>query len=641
MEIKQYFSIARRWAWLLILGLILGAAGGYYFADQQTPVYQATTRFVLLRPVQTGYDYNSYLESQQLAKTYVQLLTSRPVLDAASAELGYPVLVEQARAQQSDDSQFIQLFVEDSNPDHAAAIANVLVTALINQNESMQSVRYANSEENLKKNLETVESQITNLQNQIDNISTATVQDQVAKVQGEITSLQAQTSELEIRLEELSKLKTLTPEESTEMAEKQARLDQLHPILELYQQIYTNLIVLGKPVDGAVDDTSTRLTQLQTTLNLYQQIYLNLLNNLEAVRLARVQSTPTVIQTEPAIVPIEPIRPRPLQTTALAGAVGLMLMAGIAFLIEYLDDTLKTPSDIERVLGVPVIGYIAQLQFKHKSAEQIYVAQQPRSPVSEAFRSLRTNLEYAGVDQPIKTIIVTSPSPAEGKTTIASNLAVIIAQSGKKVVLLDADLRRPCVHRVTGVPNRLGLSDLFRGNTNLSAAGRALPGLPNLAIIPSGSLPPNPVELLGSEKMGRILNSILETADVVVIDTPPSMVTDAQVLAKKADAVLLVVRPGHTHTDAAAATIEMFNRANSRIVGVVLNRIPRNRAYYYGGYRYYSSYNYYNPYSGNGYHSEEVPDVSGNSSKRNSLMTRLFKKEKSQAENSPNEASGN
>ncbi len=639
MEIRQYFSIARRWAWLLILGLFLGAGGGYYFTTRQTPTYQATARFVLLRPVQTAYDYNSYLESQQLAKTYVQLLTSRPVLDAASAELGYPVLAEQARAQQSDDSQFIQLLVEDSNPEHAAAIANVLITALINQNESMQAVRYANSEENLKKNIETVEGQIANLQNQIDNISTATVQDQVVKVQGQIADLQAQTSELESRIEELSKKRTLTPEEGVEMAEKQASLDQLQPILDLYQQIYTNLVVLGKPVDSN-NDTTTRLAQLQTTLNLYQQIYLNLLNNLEAVRLARVQSTPTVIQTEPAIVPFEPIRPKPLQTTALAGAVGLMLMAGIAFLVEYLDDTLKTPSDIERVLGVPVIGYIAQLKYKNKTAEQVYVAQQPRSPVSEAFRSLRTNLDYAGVDKPIKTIIVTSPSPAEGKTTIAANLAVIIAQSGKKVVLLDADLRRPRIHRLTGIPNRLGLSDLFRGNTNLSAAGRVVASLPNLAIIPSGSLPPNPVELLGSEKMSRILNSILETADVVVIDTPPSMVTDAQVLARKADAVLLVVRPGHTHADTAAATLEMFNRANSRIVGVVLNRIPRNRSYYYGGYRYYSPYNYYNPYSGNGYHSEETPVISGNRRKGNSLIGKLFKREKETTESDSREVSG-
>ncbi|MFZ5919772.1 MAG: polysaccharide biosynthesis tyrosine autokinase [Chloroflexota bacterium] len=639
MEIRQYFSIARRWAWLLILGLILGAGGGYYFTTRQTPIYQATTRFVLLRPVQTGYDYNSYLESQQLAKTYVQLLTSRPVLDAASNELGYPVLVEQVRAQQSEDSQFIQLVVEDSNPDHAEDIANVLVTALINQNESMQAVRYANSEENLKKNIETVQGQITNLQNQIDNISTATVQDQVTKVQGQIVSLQAQISELETRIEELSKKRTRTDEENAEILDKQANLDQLQPILDLYQQVYTNLVVLGKPVDST-NDTSTRLAQLQTTLNLYQQIYLNLLNNLETVRLARVQSTPTVIQTEPAVVSEDPIRPKPLQTTALAGAVGLMLMAGIAFLVEYLDDTLKTPTDIERVLGVPVIGYIAQLKYKDKSAEQIYVAHQPRSPVSEAFRSLRTNLEYAGVDQPIKTIIVTSPSPAEGKTTIAANLAVIIAQSGKKVVLLDADLRRPRIHRLTGVPNRLGLSDLFRGNTNLSAAGRVLPHLPNLAVIPSGSLPPNPVELLGSEKMGRILGSILETADVVVIDTPPSMVTDAQVLARKADAVLLVVRPGYTHADTAAATLEMFNRANSRIVGVVLNRIPRNRSYYYGGYRYYSPYNYYNPYSGNGYHAEETPDISGNNRHRNSLASRLFRREKKQEMETSDETGG-
>jgi capsular exopolysaccharide synthesis family protein len=325
-------------------------------------------------------------------------------------------------------------------------------------------------------------------------------------------------------------------------------------------------------------------------LELYQQIYLNLLNSLETIRLARLQNTPNIVQIEPATAPIDPIRPRPLMNTVLAAVVGLMLAAGIVFLIEYLDDTLKTPDDIERALGIPVLGFVAEMQYKGKSAEEVYVTRQPRSPVSEAFRSLRTNLDFASVERPIHTLLITSTAPSEGKTTIAANLAAIISQTGKRVALLDADMRRPRVHSLLGLPNRDGLSNLFRGQTSGQMIARKIENMPNFMVITSGSLPPNPAELLGSEKMSQILNNLQTVNDMIVIDSPPSLVADAQVLAAKVDAVLFVVQPGVTHAETARSSLESFKRAGARVVGVVLNRIPRNRSYYYGGYKYYSPY---------------------------------------------------
>jgi capsular exopolysaccharide synthesis family protein len=342
-------------------------------------------------------------------------------------------------------------------------------------------------------------------------------------------------------------------------------------------------------MDTAGSD-SIRLEQLQKTLDLYQGIYVNLLNNLETLRLARLQNTPNIVQIEPAAVPDEPIRPRPLMNTALAGVVGLMLAAGIIFLVEYLDDTLKTMEDVERILGVPVIGYIAQLQHNSNNDKSLYVMRQPRSPVTEAFRLLRTNLEFASVDRPIRRLLVTSTAPNEGKTTIAVNLAAVIAQGGRKVVVVDADLRRPKLHRFLGLPNQFGLSDLFRAHMNLSTVSQPVPGLENVSAITSGSLPPNPSELLGSLKMDHILEEAQRGADVVILDSPPSLVADVQILAAKVDAVIMVLHPGHTQADAAAATMEQLKRAGARVVGVVLNRIPRHRADYYGGYRHYSPY---------------------------------------------------
>jgi len=286
------------------------------------------------------------------------------------------------------------------------------------------------------------------------------------------------------------------------------------------------------------------------------------------------------------------------------------LAAGIVFLFEYLDNTLKNPEDVERMLGVPVLGFVAEIKSKGKSAEEVYVTRQPRSPVSEAFRALRTNLEFASVERPIRTLLVTSPGPSEGKTTVAANLAAIFSQADKRVALLDADLRRPHVHRFLGLSNREGLSNLFRNQAGVRTVARGKSTLPHLTVITSGNLPPNPAELLGSEKMTHILDDLQMVNDMVVIDTPPSLVADAQILAAKVDAVLLVIQPGATQAEAARSSLETLRRAGARVVGVVLNRIPRNRSYYYGGYKYYSPYSASKGYySGNGSEPVEQPLV--------------------------------
>jgi non-specific protein-tyrosine kinase len=595
MEISFYLSIARRWAWLLVLGLVLSALGGYGFARIQTPIYQAETRVIASRASMqaasnsaAGANDYYYISDQQLMQTYIELLKASSIFDKASQILGYPVVFSQIQAAQVKDTRILSITVEDSDPQRAADISNAVVAALVQQNEEIESSRYKTSDESLQIQIKQVEEQIAAYQTNLDNQSSVTLSEQLAQVEAQMVPLQTEVTQLKKDIAILSP--AYSAERKSKVAELNARLDQVQPLLALYQKIYADLVVVG--ASGTAQNDNAVTTRLQSTLVLYQQIYLNLINTREEIRLTRLQNSQSIDQIQAAVAPKFPIRPQPLTSSLLAGVIGLMLSAGIVFAIEYLDDTLKVPEDVDHVLGVPLIGYIAEMETGGSDRDIVYVSQNPRSPVAESFRSLRTNLEFSAVDKPLRTILVTGAEAADGKTTIATNLASIFSQSGKRVMLLDCDLRRPRVHRFFNLQNRVGMSDLFRDTLNLDAVTQkwANSNATSIAVITSGSLPPNPSELLGSKKMDQILTEIASRADVIVIDSPPSLVADAQVLASKVDGVLLVVQPGKTHAGAARAIREQLDRAGARIIGVVFNRIPRNRGYYYGGYKYYSPY---------------------------------------------------
>ena len=586
MEPRQFLELLRRWAWLLAAGAVLGLLAGWFGSRLQAPVYEAETRVLVARAPQDRPSDATYLTDQQLIQTYVQLVSTTPVLDEASQRAGVSIREEQVRVEALPNTQVIRISVEAGDSAEAAEVANILVQVLIDRNEALQAGRYASAEASIQTQIGQVESQIENLKLEVEQQSNLNLEEQLRQVEAQLQPLQEEVSRLQQEIAALEPAFTL--ERKTAIAEKESRLDEIRPLVSLYQQVYSNIVVLGKPVDSG--EENFRLLQLQSTLTLYQQIYLNLLDSLEAVRLARLQNTPSVVQIQPAAPPEKPVRPRLVLNTILVGAIGLLLTAATMFLTAYLDDTLRTPSDVKRVLGLSVIGYIAEMQYSSKDTREIYITHEPRSPISEAFRSLRTNLEFAGLDKPLRVLLVTSPGVAEGKTTVSVNLAAIISQAGKQVILLDADLRRPQIHRLPGLHNQAGLSELFRDHASGQKISQAFKELPGLKVITSGSPPPNPAELLGSERMTEILAGLKSVADVVIIDSPPSLVTDAQLLASKVDGVVLVIQPGHTHAEAARLTMEMFAQVGARVVGVILNRVPRNSGYYYGRYRYFSSY---------------------------------------------------
>lgn len=338
--------------------------------------------------------------------------------------------------------------------------------------------------------------------------------------------------------------------------------------------------------------------QLEASLTEYTGMYSSMVVAYEQVRLAEAQSSTNLVVIDPAQPPISPINQSSYRVTILAIVVGILIAAGIVFTIDILDDTIKNPEEVRRNFNIPILGVIA----KHEITEGKPISEtEPRSPVAESFRALRTNINFAAVDTPLRRILITSPTPQDGKTTISSNLAVILAQGEKKVVLIDADLRRPQIHHRFGLLNRFGLSDLFV--QPIEKIGDALQptSLTRLAIITSGSLPPNPAELLTSQRMSVILGVLLKGFDTVLIDTPPILtVTDAAALAQSMDGVILVAKPGTTKKNALKQSIETLHGAKANILGIVLNEVdPRNRkyGYYYG--HYYNSGHYYYDIEGN------------------------------------------
>jgi capsular exopolysaccharide synthesis family protein len=294
-------------------------------------------------------------------------------------------------------------------------------------------------------------------------------------------------------------------------------------------------------------------------------------------------STVQVSLVEPALRPGAPVRPQTSFNVTLAALLGLMIGVGFAFLAEQLDTSIRSADVLEGAADAPVVGTIPLFT----AAEQpLPVVREPRSVEAEAFRKLRTNLSFLGVDKGSLCCVVTSPSVGEGKSTVTANLALAIAQSGLRVIVVEADLRRPTVHKLFGVQQRVGTTTVLLDHADVDDALHHLEG-ESVAVLTSGQLPPNPSELLGSRPMGELVAELRRRADVILIDSAPLLpVADPVVVSQFADGVLLVARAGSTTRDHVRAARAACEKGGAKVLGVVLNAAPLNadRAAYYGYY---------------------------------------------------------
>ncbi len=514
MDLRKYWTVLWRWSWLIALGTLLAAGAAFIVSRNMTPVYSASVTLLVNQAPRSGLtDYTSILTSQQLAKTYSELLHKRPVLEAAIAKLNLPLdPAELARAVSVDlirDTQLIVLNVEDTDPEQAATLANTIAGVFIAQNAAQQTSRFASSKESLSK---------------------------------EIAAVQASLAQTQAALDALSD--PHTPEEQAQKA------------------------------------------QLETSLAQYRTSYANLLQSYENIRAAEAQELNNVSVVEPAVPPRAPIRPRVELNTLLAGLVGMVLAGAVAYVFEYLDDTLKSPEDISQRLGLWTLAAVGRIEGK-TAQDRLVTLSAPRSPIAEAYRLLRTNFQFAAVDRPLRRIVITSPGPGDGKSTTAANLAVVFAQGGKSVILVDADLRRPQQHRIFQRTASYGLSTALVDAATPVTSFLQPTDVPGLRLLTSGPIPPNPAELLGSQRMAQLMQTLTQEADMVIMDSPPVLsVADATILANAADGVVLVADAGRTRREMARRAKESLERAGANLLGMVLNRMTRQTSGYYYYYYY-------------------------------------------------------
>jgi succinoglycan biosynthesis transport protein ExoP len=359
-------------------------------------------------------------------------------------------------------------------------------------------------------------------------------------VDAELAATQAQIDSAQARVDQLTSLQARTPDEDTELANLEDRLASL-------RSTYASLVSLSSG---------------------------NAANLLSIV--------------DPAVAPTDPVSPRIALNTILGALLGALVAAGLAFVIETFNDSIRDAEAVRSVADVSTLGRVARMR-GDKSTGEIYrmvTLLYPRSADAEAYRTLRTNVGFATLDAPVRSLLVTSAVPGEGKTVTAANLAVAFAQTGATVLLVDADLRKPGVNQILGLENRAGLTTLLRGSTKLEAVAQATEQS-GLRVITTGPLPPNPAELLGSQRMAAVLASLAESSDLVILDSPPlQAVTDASILSTYADGTLLVIDARRGHRRAVREARDALTRAGANVIGAVLNRLPERElgtrgAYYY------------------------------------------------------------
>jgi capsular exopolysaccharide synthesis family protein len=529
---QPYLAILRRRFLLVLLITVVGAGSAAFFAMRQPRIYQATAT-LLINPAAPNQAI-PYLQAalagsqssiQQLASTYDVFLTSPGFDQQVVNSLGLP--------------------------ESAGALAGQITTQLVSTTNFYR-------------------------------ISVAAGEPQLAQQLANAVAKQFIAANVSVLQEAQASAARPTP--GPEVLQRLVK--EIGDVSALDQRLANSPNANSPAVQQELAATEQRLSALTTAYNQLQTSQSGSTNTAQL-------NTATL--TSPATLPTVPISPSVRKDVMLGGAAGLSLGLILAFVLEFVEYTIRTPEELEEATGSLPIAVIAAVGNERRlrrenqhPAAQLYTMLTPHSGVSEAFRTLRTNLAFSALNTPVRTILVCSVLPGEGKSTVAANLAVVLAQSGKRVVLVDADLRRPSLHSVFNVGRGHGLTDLLLNGGDIAANLRQTT-VPNLRLLPCGTIPPNPAELLSSDAMKPLIIALKNHADLVIFDSPPmGALTDAVVLSTLTEGSLMVVKAGLARPNVVKRGLETLHKVGSRPLGIVLNRVTVSQLRDYSYYYYYA-----------------------------------------------------
>ena len=392
--------------------------------------------------------------------------------------------------------------------------------------------------------------------------------------QGTLDDLLAASTQLQSRIADLDK----------QLIDANAPLDALDA-----QIASTSDAKARTALEAQRADVVSQVTGTTSSIQSRRAAYANQLDQLQVATNLTVTGGAQVVTK--AVEPSSAVSPKPLRNGGIAFGIGLVVGLGLAFLFDHLDDRIHGKDDLERASGgLTVVGLIPSVPgWRDRSYAELITTDLPNSAPAEAYRSLRTSLQFLGLERETKVVQITSSTPGEGKTTTVANLAVALADAGKRVIVVDCDLRRPRIHRFFGLDHDLGITSVLLGDTALADAVRPAPGERRLAVLSSGPVPPNPSELLALRRFTELIDAFRTESDYVLIDSPPVLpVADARVISAVADVTFLVVTAERTSIGDVQRSVEILRQVDAPIFGTILNAIPNSRRLGYG----YDDYGY-------------------------------------------------
>lgn len=555
MELRDYLNVIARRKWMIVGVTLAVVAAALVFSLLQKPRYES--RVTILADInrasesatQTLYSL-AFGDPNTFIQTQAEIIRTRTLAKAARERLEY--LYQEA---EYDRREGKEVFIPASLPSTEQMLATVKVNRT--QNTNVFQIIYTDHDPLLARDIAQAYADEYIEERQLSAIRQ--ISEARQEVWNRITELETQIQDIAQRVKQYTK-ETIPPELEAEASQ---------------------------------------------AVNLWAALY----EKYMSLRIAEALEQRGLEIIEPAEVG-EKVSPRTTRNAVLALFLGLILGVGLAFLVDYLDVTLKTREDFEHYYGVPVIGEIARFRGLPEEEREIIYFSVPESTAAEGFRNLRTNLQFLNLEGDTRLVMVTSASPGEGKTSVAANLGAALSEMGKRVLVVEADLRRPVLDDLVGEKPAKGITEVLAGTAVMEEAVIQL-GNPNLHLMACGVKPPNPAEMVSSQAMQDLLGRLREEYDYVIADSPPVLsVSDSVAMAPMMDGVILVASHGIAEREAARRTAELLSKVNARILGLVINNVEATGRYGYGY--------YYAPYYRYSY---DASDKKG----RKTLVQRLFR----------------